>query len=36
MGRRNVVLTAAQVAILQHVFTVTSRDRGDQDDDIFG
>jgi UDP-N-acetylglucosamine diphosphorylase/glucosamine-1-phosphate N-acetyltransferase len=36
MGRRNVTLTAAQVAILQHVFAVTSQDRGDPDDDIFG
>ena len=36
MGRRNVTLTAEQVAILQHVFAVTSQDRGDPDDDIFG
>lgn len=35
MGRRQVTLTAAQVAILEHVFAETSRDRGDNDDDIF-
>lgn len=35
MGRRQVTLTAAQVAILEHVFAETSRDRGDADDDIF-
>ncbi len=36
MGRRNVTLTPAQVAILQHVFTLTSSERSDPDDDIFG
>jgi UDP-N-acetylglucosamine diphosphorylase/glucosamine-1-phosphate N-acetyltransferase len=35
MGRRQITLTAAQVAILEHVFAETSRDRGDSDDDIF-
>ncbi|MFM2309053.1 MAG: hypothetical protein RLY87_1174 [Chloroflexota bacterium] len=36
MGRRNVTLTAAHEAILHHVFTVTSSERGDPDEDIFG
>lgn len=36
MSRRNVTMTPAQEAILQHVFAVTSSDRGDQDEDIFG
>jgi hypothetical protein len=30
------MMTPAQVAILQHVFALTSTDRGDQDEDIFG